>query len=908
MSLPIWITKSGNLGTIPEQQYWSFQVEANDSEDINSPIYFELVAGTPPQGIHISGFGTISGNPETTLNVLGVPNNVAQSITSRFAVRARVASYYTNFVGDGSTTHYTIPTHIDFDAYRVLVIENGNPKSAYFEIDDSETYNVTVILNKASEVDSELVVALYSATGSVADRTFELTVVGESPPEILNAAELIGLYIEGQYVDFALEIIDLDEETVTLSIVNGELPPGLVLDQTAQTISGYLEPITFSVDSTTDYRSYTFGVLADDGKEQDLHPFEIRVIPTQLMAVSNTLTTADADYITADRTTKHSPIIYTPAGELGPVKHDNYFMFKFDGRDFDDDVILYTYDLGTGVGFDQIEAPFDEVEFDEVVAATVYEGSFPPGLTLDEDTGWLYGYIPPQSELSNTYLFYVRAFKKFVTEPPYPEDYSTRINYYSERKQYLLTVNGENQGVLTWISDSFLGSIENGAISEFQIQATVDNGHTLYYELVAGGFNQVPAAMKLLDNGMIIGRASFATFSIDGDTTTFDIHNLLVTDPTTFDQYHRFNVRVYDLEGTVNTSREFSILIYKANDKPYENLYLVGRLPLAQRTQLASILSDTNLIPYEDLYRAEDTYFGLQTNLRMLVANGLAPLTASSYISAMNIMHYPKRLFLGDIKSARVVDADFNVLYEVVYVEVKDATDTDQKVPVTSPVDIRASHVSGKTEVYPNNISNMRKQLIKTIGQVNKELPAWMIDRQKDGKVLGYTKACVLAYVKPGKADKIAYQLSKLANLDQSNPSYIDFKRLIFDVDRYLWDSELTINYNKTTGKFEVSGETTFDFYSVRYQPTLNESGQLVYQFNAGTIVHGPDSDGLYFHPDQPLGHYGSEYVMDPASLPSGSQTTFDQDSLHFLTGKDVYTPQDENDKYLMFPENNILD
>ena len=41
----------------------------------------------------------------------------------------------------------------------------------------------------------------------------------------------------------------------------------------------------------------------------------------------------------------------------------------------------------------------------------VLSGSLPPGLVINPDTGWFYGYIPDQGATEQTYRFAVRVFK-----------------------------------------------------------------------------------------------------------------------------------------------------------------------------------------------------------------------------------------------------------------------------------------------------------------------------------------------------------------------------------------------------------------------------------------------------------------------------------------------------------------
>ena len=60
-------------------------------------------------------------------------------------------------------------------------------------------------------------------------------------------------------------------------------------------------------------------------------------------------------------------------------------------------------------------------------------------------------------------------------------------------------------------------------------------------------------------------------------------------------------------------------------------------------------------------------------------------------------------------------------------------------------------------DVYPGSLINMRNQLARVLGQntdVNL-LPKWMTSQQLDGNTLGFTRAWLICYTKPGFANII---------------------------------------------------------------------------------------------------------------------------------------------------------
>ena len=905
MGYPVWETPSGDLGTIPEANYFEFFLKAYDQTDPVRPVSFELVAGQPPVGMHINPYGSIQGNPETIIKVGGVPANVSQAVTSQFAVRARVSDAYQEFTGNGSTTKFTLSTPVYFTVYRVVFLVNQEPRTGTYKIDSNGI--MTVTMNEPPAVGTTLVVSVYRSDSTVTDRTFSITVIGENAPQILSTT-LLGSYQDGRYVEIDINTIDLDVpgDVLTWYISDGQLPKGLVLNSSTGIISGYIIPL-----KTFAFYEYKFTVTVTDSKQSDSVTLKLKVVSQAALNASSMEIKSDLSYLTIDETFKYNPILVNMVpsnNEIGPYKHDNYFMYKFEGVDWDNDSIQYTIDQTSHDGFDYQNPldPSDVVPFD--VAGFDPGGlGLPPGLTLNAKTGWLTGYLPYQSELSVTYNFFVKVYKDKVT---YIEDDGSTLGYYSTKRLFQLTVVGQTLSKITWSTPQNLGSVENGAISELQIAATADNGHTLYYELKTGAYNKLPAGLELQSNGLIQGRSTFSTFKVDSDQTTFDVNSFDINE-TTFDQTFQFTVRAYDLEQTTSDYQTFTLRLLRTNVVPYENLYIVSKLAKTDRDALTALLINTNLIPAADIYRPSDSYFGLANNLRLLMANGIDPATAASYVGAMQKAHFNKPLYFGEIKTAVVLNPDDSIRYEVVYLEVIDnlkssagkdvslAVDVfKNKVPFTADtyaIDVSDEYesVDGIRYVYPNNLDNMHRQIVRTLGQENKALPDWMRDKQPDGRILGFTTGCVLAYVKPGTSGKIAYRL---------NASGFDFKQINAVIDRYVWDNNLSQNFNKATGKFLSSRDTTFDVYQNKYQYTVSQDGStLIYikPVSFVTPVLAPDHTTLEY-PYNTL-------VNDPSSLPNAQKTTFDKGSLQFFSYKDKYAELDQNDAYLKYPKTDIL-
>jgi hypothetical protein len=331
---------------------------------------------------------------------------------------------------------------------------------------------------------------------------------------------------------------------------------------------------------------------------------------------------------------------------------------------------------------------------------------------------------------------------------------------------------------------------------------SIDN----FYKYTTQARSKLPQGLKLLTNGLIVGRTTFEYFTLDGGKTTLD-GNII-----TFDYEFKFTVTASDsslagesyVASTISSDKEFTIRIKDYNTSPYENVYLKALPSPVQRGEFTSLLSDSNIFPPELIYRPTDPWFGKAKDIKFLFAAGMNPNYAKEYVLAMGKHHYNKRISLGEVKTAVALDANYNVRYEVVYVEV---VDTAEKAAYI--ID-RTSQVSDPyrslpfTVVYPDSLDNMKQELT-ALGYANRgAMPDWMLNQQADGRVLGFTRGVVLAYTVPGASKLIAYRL-------QNSEIPFNFNNIDFEIDRYQLDHLLSKTYDIADHKFNQSRETTFD-------------------------------------------------------------------------------------------------
>lgn len=438
---------------------------------------------------------------------------------------------------------------------------------------------------------------------------------------------------------------------------------------------------------------------------------------------------------------------------------------------------------------------FDEAKFDQGTL------SLPAGLSLNTDSGWITGYLPGQTINQIDYQFEILAFK---------EDDPT----YQDSQIYTLSVLGDLNNRIDWITPSDLGVITTGKVSDLFVYAVSALGKTVFYELAADSYHRLPQGLELSIGGLITGRVSFELFSLDSNLTTIDGGD------TTFDGTFRFTVTARDISNTIAANRTFTLRVRQFDLIPYENLYIKALPSKEIRNTFNALINDTNIFPLDKIYRIEDPWFGLAKEIRSLFLAGLSPSTLAEYVQAAETNHFNKRFFFQDIKTAQVLDENFNVKYEVVYLQLTSSNDIesasfnhinevgppdviDLSNTITNPyydLDGNAYNVA-----YPNSTQNMESVMVSQLGYENKgALPDWMTSRQADGRQLGFVHAVVLAYTKPGESDLIAWRLKERS---------FNFNTIDFTVDRYQLDNIYSTNFDIAANAYVTSSETTFDRY-----------------------------------------------------------------------------------------------
>jgi hypothetical protein len=909
MAQPVWITPAGSLGTIPEAVFYQLTLLAYDpSPDPGTEIYYQLIAGTLPAGIQCSANGLIAGVPRAVASLQGVPLAVNRDVTSKFTIRVytfnestgkilRIADRTFELTVTGNNTpEFTAPANS---------FAQDNTASFVGYISGSE---LTVTSVSAGTIQNGMVIRgtdiVYGTTitafGTGAGGTGTYTVdISQNTPG-LDITGWVGIYYDGDHVDLRFGYTNLDpNETVTVRLISGALPPGLTLT-TGGLLSGYIapepnieippgydleqyqtQPFDFVVSAVS--KNYQFVLEVTDGKSSTIRTFTIYVYNRNDLSADNTTITADNTFVTADQTngSLRPFLVNAYPSDLGRVRGDNYFAYQFRGNDYD--TVDLTYSISVNKGF-----------------------GLPPGLTLDPASGWYYGYIPDQGLTEVTYSFNIQVSQ---TDDP---------TVVSQLYPFTLTITGVSDDQVTWLTNSNLGYIENGSTSILKVQAENIGGRVLSYRLQSGAYNSLPQGLTLLPSGEIAGRTTFNTFAVDLGTTTFDKSQSTTSgfQETTFDTFFTFTVNAYaenldqqlysvskinvtnpglgyssitpptiefstpigatavvakagvalvsggqivsvsltsggagytsppvititesfggsgavlepvmiatGQQDVISVFKTFTIQVLRVYNKPYQNLFCLAMPPSNDRVVLNELLHDTDIFVPEYIYRPDDPNFGVSTQVKYEHAYGLDPETLDLYVSSLYLNHYWKNLVLGSIETAQARDADGNVIYEVVYSKIIDnlvnaagqsvAKIVNLPYAIIDPVD--DSTLIG--QVYPNSLVDMRNQVIDVVGQISKKLPLWMLSKQTNGRVLGFTPSWVLCYTQPGRSKQIAYYIQEYFG---QRLNIIDFK-----VDRYVLDRTLSKNWNTETQQWTPKGSlTTFDYYNAASYVNIGE-------------------------------------------------------------------------------------
>ena len=424
MSQPIWITPAGSLGSIPEGVFYQNTMLVTVDALPFAPTCTATTAGTNVitctstsgiyAGLTVVFSGTTFGGIDSTTRyyVLDVVNATQFRITATDISTNPVAL---------TTAAGTMSTVFRQDIYYILIagqLPAGIQCSAnglIVGVPEALASLQGVPFDVTRSVTSKFTIRAYTQNQDetidrIRDRTFTITVVNTNAPKFTSASDL-GTYYDGDRLNIQIAIDNVGPTTpAVVSLIGGELP-GQVSVSASGLISGYIKPAV-NVDQPAGYdltpedvypydfltsainKNYQFTLEVTDGINNDIKTFSFFVYDRSTLNASTTQITADTTDITADETTERKPfIINSIPSDLGTVRGDNYFAYQFVANDYDTSNLKYAVSVNQGTGL-------------------------PPGLEIDTNSGWYYGYIPDQGVTEVEYSFNIVSYQTdFVGDP-----------------------------------------------------------------------------------------------------------------------------------------------------------------------------------------------------------------------------------------------------------------------------------------------------------------------------------------------------------------------------------------------------------------------------------------------------------------------------------------------------------
>jgi hypothetical protein len=867
MATPVWTTTAGKLASIDEQVSYSLQLEANTTD--STAIVYSLIAGSLPAGMSITSTGLLTGTPA----------EVAKRTLYTFVVRATAGSAITD-------RSFTLDVAgADAPSFTTVAGQLNKPLSTVYTADSSST------------CDSIL---------STADTTGNVTV------------------LDGSYIEYDIVATDTDTaagQNLVYEVVQGSLPSGVTMT-TGGKISGvvalkidenYGPQGGYDFDAFPDYSAmtpsdggiatdpqniydrtvfsksrsinYDFIVRVTDGVSSIDRNFNIFVYSADYWIVSNSQVTIDQtlirdNSITMDLHTGRPPVFTTDA-DLGTFRHDNNILIRIDVSDFD-----------------PLQA---NLEY------SITSGALPTGLSIDLDSGEIYGTLDRQSAIEVDYTFTVRANRVVATG----------LNTFSERT-FTMKVVGQIDIGINFTTSDIVGTLTADIPSILSIEAMAEEAdRVLSYTVTSGA---LPTGITMSDAGNLIGTIDPSDFTDSTRAFTFTV--------TVSDQYQ-----------ASATTKEFTLNIsIPYTEKEYGNMTGHATSFIDQNV-FYNIAQDQNINSPEYIYRPEDPSFGMRNNAEMLLLAGLEAQTLTVFQQQMEQNHAPKTLYFGDIKTAEAKEAGV-VKYEVVYVEMKDSMVNSNGESVASSITLRdaiakpvlgprASSINATTDyeeyeittdgglsfstsgskvryanqlsadlgyistLYPNAVANMRSRM-KSLG--HKEytyLPLWMRTTQSDTLApLGYVMAVPICYCKPGTSARLKKRIKD---------KQLEFKNIQFIIDRY------TVSKSVVSPEvFTADGSTTtFELNEIIHEQDIlvKEGTSIVYVGNGVTADNNTDPTWLTV--DNTLRSSDHEFGVTLTHDQTNKKTTINFTKEVPAEGT-IIRVERSNDKYLAFRNKGI--
>lgn len=699
-----WTVRSGTQLTILQERVtltYPLPIASEYLPLSESDMTITLVSGQLPRGLRLDGS-----------NIVGTPYEVSQDTLSTFVLRAEQYG------------------QVDERTYKIVVQGSDDPVWQTPEDLLAVGNNNTYFIIDSSPLDFQL---LATDNDLPTGETLEYYInpgKGELPPGIQ-------LTTDGRLVGVVEPILAL-EKTANKGQYDDNTYGTYPFDFGVRSGNGfasfYYDSGKYDISVPTRSpkklnRFYEFTVTVSDGQTTVDRTFRIYVVGDDFLRSDNTIMQVANGIFTADVTNIRVPIWITPS-DFGFRRANNYLTLFLDVIDPNsiNGILSYTLEARNPDGTPSNIPPGTVLDENsgEIAGRVPYQPAVTreykftvnavrtvPDSDVVDLTSYAFNEAPQGSgnidinKLTNYYdQLPGRTFQYFgvayeilsvdITNPDFdrlqlnraltvgvPQGTDLDFGKYtisgveqaSKAKTFTVKMLGEIDSVLTWDTNSDLGSISSNYISTLQISATstVPNANLLFTKTDGN----LPPGLRLSYDGQIIGKInSFGTAENPG-LTVFDSQDMIFDNNTTsIDREYTFTAQVQDNFGYSAITREFTIKVADPDDKLYSNLVMRPFFTQENREVFETIVSDNNIFPNEYIYRPNDPNFGIQKSMQMLVYSGIETKQAQEYISAVAKNTKRKKYRLGEIKSAIAKTPGTNdIVYEVIYVQVIDPSE-----------------------------------------------------------------------------------------------------------------------------------------------------------------------------------------------------------------------------------------
>lgn len=545
--LNVWTQDTGyDLGLYSERDRVEIPLPLNSNVDIS--IDFKVISGKLPAGLRLENN-----------TILGTPYEVSRTTSYKFVIRA------TNYVSVSDRT-FTMSV-VGEDEPNWLTPAGAlpiGPNNAYYIIDSS------FIDFQLSATDTD------TAAGQQLD-FFIASGDGELPPglTLLSNGRITGfiqplLAVPRNKISGYYDMQLYDEYGYDFGNRSTNGYDSFVFDLVTYDFS------IDQVNHRKLNRNYEFIATITDGDTITKRKFRIYVVGDDFFRADNVIMQAGQGTYTADVTYVRAPIFTTP-GYLGLRRANNYQTFKIDiFEGFYNELGPVIYRLSpvnalingltekelssdnkvgsTSVRFvksngvpeigwqfnffqefkgatdvtytitevDVLGGNFYRITIDRPLDYTIPNGyviyignqsRLPPNMEFDKVTGEVFGIVPYQPAVTETYRFTIQA-TRFGTELGSQTRIEngreiTESGYFetsSSRRVFTVDILGEVDSNIKWNTSTLLGAIDVGYPSTFFVNAsTTYSNSTIFYTIEEG---QLPPGLELNLDGEIVGKVN----------------------------------------------------------------------------------------------------------------------------------------------------------------------------------------------------------------------------------------------------------------------------------------------------------------------------------------------------------------------------------------------------------------